>query len=154
MGGTAIMALNALLQLSGPVCGYTMLPTTQQPPTLVFTVTNGDFSRFVSTAEINAFPFLGQYFRSDVGPPLSITVSSAHRPLIPGTRVPVYKISALIDGGLGIDDVMEDYPSLTRQQIESAFLYAKVNPNPGAPYPNISFKRALRGMDLFKYLQT
>lgn len=152
MLGHSVMALNAFLQFSDQIWEISSLPMVEEPPMLVLTVTNADLTRFVSNADLNKFPFIGQYFRSDAGSPFSITVSSARNPIVPGTRIPIYKISALIEGGMNVESVMEDYPSLTREQIEFAYIYARANPYLGSPYPKTSFKRALRQMDFYKYL--
>lgn len=64
-------------------------------------------------------------------------------PLIEGTNIPVYRISALLQGELTIEQVMEDFPSLTRKQIVDAGKFAKKHPNIGDEYPPVSFKRLL-----------
>ena len=68
--------------------------------------------------------------------------------LIKGTDIEVHRVAALIDGGLSIDDVIEDYPSLTRDQVETAKAYAAAHPKRGRPYPSMTAKRALRGAGL------
>ena len=65
-------------------------------------------------------------------------------PKIPGTDIPLYRISALLDGGMRVAEVMEDFPSLNADQIIWARDYARQNPNFGRPYPNKSLKRLLR----------
>jgi uncharacterized protein (DUF433 family) len=65
-------------------------------------------------------------------------------PKIPGTNIPLYRISALLDGGMRIAEVMEDFPSLTAEQIVWARDYARRNPNFGRSYPTESLKRLLR----------
>jgi Protein of unknown function (DUF433) len=66
-------------------------------------------------------------------------------PKIEGTVIPIYRISALLDGGMSINDIAEDFPSLTKTQIEQAGLYAKEHPAPfGNPYPQQSLKRLIR----------
>lgn len=77
---------------------------------------------------------------------------AAKDPLIAGTKAPIYKIAALLDGGSSLEEVMRDYPSLTRVQIEKAWEYSKANPYRGRPYPSGSLKRALREMDFDLYL--
>jgi uncharacterized protein (DUF433 family) len=62
--------------------------------------------------------------------------------------VEVCRIAALLDGGLTADEVMGDYPSLTRDQIETAKAYAEAYPTAGRPYPRLTVKRALRGAGL------
>ncbi|NHZ37552.1 DUF433 domain-containing protein [Massilia rubra] len=64
-------------------------------------------------------------------------------PLIKGTSVEVYRISALLDGGAEIDAVLRDYPGLTRAEVQLASDYARAIPKKGRPYPKISFKRAI-----------
>jgi uncharacterized protein (DUF433 family) len=65
--------------------------------------------------------------------------------LIPGTRIPVYRVAALLEGGLSVEDVAEDFPSLTVEQIVAARCYAKVNPpSTDICYPRESLKRLLR----------
>lgn len=65
-------------------------------------------------------------------------------PLIAGTTVEVYRISTLLDAGMSADEVLKDYPSLTREQIEAARAYAAAKPKHGRPYPKTTFKSALR----------
>lgn len=65
-------------------------------------------------------------------------------PLIPGTTIPVFRIAALLDGGLSVSEVMEDFPSLAREQIQFARRYAQKNPNLWQKYPPVSLKRLLR----------
>lgn len=80
--------------------------------------------------------------------------AAATDPFIAGTNVPIYRISALLDGGANVEEVMRDFPSLTRAQIEGALEYSKASPNQGRPYPSRSLKRALREMDFDLYLNT
>lgn len=63
-------------------------------------------------------------------------------PLIPGTTVPVYVVAGLAQGQT-TEEILEDYPSLTREQVESAIEHAKVHPRMGRPYPARSFKRMI-----------
>ena len=53
-------------------------------------------------------------------------------PVIRGTRIGVYEVADLLKGS-SVDDVLEDFPSLTPESIESARLYAKAHPRPGRP---------------------
>jgi uncharacterized protein (DUF433 family) len=68
--------------------------------------------------------------------------------MIAGTDVEVHRIAALVDGGMSVDEVLADYPSLTRAAVETARAYAKAHPKPGRPYPSTSAKRALKGAGL------
>lgn len=155
MIGSIIMSIGAFSMLSTPISvDNSFVVPDVIVPSLTMSISNADYSRTISNATANTLIFSNQYFRSDVGSPLSITVSSAPNPVIPGTHIPIYKISALIDGGMNIESVMEDYPSLTREQIESSSAYARANPYSGPPYPKTTFKRALRKMDFYKYLSS
>lgn len=69
-------------------------------------------------------------------------------PLLKGTSIEVYRIAALLDGGAPIEEVLEDYPSLSRKQVETAQAYAEAYPKAGRPYPRTSVKRALQGAGL------
>jgi uncharacterized protein (DUF433 family) len=63
---------------------------------------------------------------------------------IRGTGVEAHRIAALIDGGMQPEDVLRDYPNLTRPQLEAAVAYARANPKQGRPYPTRTVKSALR----------
>jgi uncharacterized protein (DUF433 family) len=71
----------------------------------------------------------------DVGP-------THDEPIIRGTSIPVYVVAALAREET-IDQILEDYPSLNREQVEAAIEYAKAYPKRGRPYPGRSLKRAL-----------
>ncbi len=74
--------------------------------------------------------------------------SSGGEALIKGTRIEVFRIAALLDGGMTVDAVLHDYPSLTERQVLAAKAYAAVNPKVGRPYPGITAKAAMRGSGL------
>jgi uncharacterized protein (DUF433 family) len=65
-----------------------------------------------------------------------------------GSDIEVYRIAALLDGGMSVDAVLADYPSLTRDAVVTARAYAAAHPKPGRPYPRTTAKRALRGAGL------
>ena len=69
-------------------------------------------------------------------------------PLLKGTEIEVYRIAALLDGGWSIEQVIEDYPSLSRKDIATAKAYREAHPEAGRPYPRTSAKRALQGAGL------
>lgn len=69
-------------------------------------------------------------------------------PMLKGTSTEVYRIAALLEGGTPIEQVLEDYPSLSRNQVETARAYAEAYPKAGRPYPRTSVKRALQGAGL------
>jgi uncharacterized protein (DUF433 family) len=64
-------------------------------------------------------------------------------PFIKGTDIDAYRVAALAK--TSFDEAIFDYPNITKNQIESALLYAKVYPKPGRPYPAQSFKRSIIG---------
>lgn len=65
-----------------------------------------------------------------------------NEPIIKGTKIPVYMVAALARGQ-SIEEIVNDLPSLIRDQIEAAIEYAKAYPKRGRPYPPRSLKRAL-----------
>jgi uncharacterized protein (DUF433 family) len=69
-------------------------------------------------------------------------------PVLKGTDTEVHRIAALLDGELSVDEVLEDYPSLSREQVETAGAYAEAHPKAGRPYPRTTAKRALRDAGL------
>ncbi len=46
------------------------------------------------------------------------------KPVIRGTRIPVYFILGLIANGWTIDDILKEYPHLTREDVLAAVRYA------------------------------
>ncbi|WP_298277602.1 DUF433 domain-containing protein [uncultured Bradyrhizobium sp.] len=63
-------------------------------------------------------------------------------PVIHGTAIPVYMVAALAREET-TDEILDDYPSLTKEQVEAAVEYAKAYPKRGRPYPGRSLKRTL-----------
>lgn len=57
----------------------------------------------------------------------------AGTPVIRGTRIPVYDISASVAADIPIDRILAAYPSLDADSIELATLYAEANPPRGRP---------------------
>ncbi|MDG6996437.1 MAG: DUF433 domain-containing protein [Nitrososphaerota archaeon] len=49
----------------------------------------------------------------------------AGKPVIRGTRIPVDAILHRIAQGASIDDLLKDYPRITRKDIEAAIQYAE-----------------------------
>jgi uncharacterized protein (DUF433 family) len=64
-----------------------------------------------------------------------------------GTDIEVHRIASLLDGDMSTEEILEDYPSLNKEQVEFARAYAAIHPKPGRPYPKITAKSALRGAD-------
>jgi uncharacterized protein (DUF433 family) len=56
---------------------------------------------------------------------------SAGTPVIGGTRVPVYDVAASVAAGYPIERILSAYPSLNREQVELAALFAEANPQRG-----------------------
>ena len=68
--------------------------------------------------------------------------------ILKGTRIEAHRIAALLAGGMSPEDVAEDYPSLSVDQIASAKAYAEAYPKSGRPYPARTVKRTLKGAGL------
>jgi hypothetical protein len=58
--------------------------------------------------------------------------------------VEVHRIAALLRGGLSVNAVLEEYPFLSQDAVETARAYAEVFPRPGRPYPRTTANRARR----------
>jgi uncharacterized protein (DUF433 family) len=71
-----------------------------------------------------------------------IVQRSVGDPLIKGTDLSVYVIASLAEGQT-LEEVVEDYPGLTLEQVSRAVAYAQAYPKKGRPYPTRSFKRML-----------
>lgn len=54
-------------------------------------------------------------------------------PVIKGTRVPVYDVAASVVAGIPMEEILASYPSLNREQVELAALYAETNPSREGP---------------------
>jgi len=46
------------------------------------------------------------------------------KPVIKGTRIPIYLIIELIASGMTIKDVLKEYPELKEDDVKAALLYA------------------------------
>lgn len=46
------------------------------------------------------------------------------KPVIKGTRIPVYLILELLGAGLSIEDILREYPELTKEDILDAIKFA------------------------------
>jgi hypothetical protein len=58
--------------------------------------------------------------------------------------VEVHRIAALLRGGLSVDAVVEEYPFLSQDSVETARAYAQAFPRPGRGYPRTTAARARR----------
>jgi len=48
----------------------------------------------------------------------------AGKPVVKGTRIPVYLVIQLIATGMNIKDVLKEYPELKEDDVRAALLYA------------------------------
>ncbi len=46
------------------------------------------------------------------------------KPVIKGTRIPVYFILELLSNGWSVDDILREYPHLSREDVLAAIRYA------------------------------
>jgi len=76
-----------------------------------------------------------------------IEVVGDAEPVIRGTRISAYVIAGLA-AGQTVAEILEDYPSLSRAQVEAAMEYTKIYPKRGRPYPARSFRRMVRDIGL------
>lgn len=67
-------------------------------------------------------------------------------PRIKGADIEVYRVSALLDGGMSDAEILKDYPSLKPEHLQSAKAYAAANPKHGRPYPKTTLKKSLRAL--------
>ena len=54
-------------------------------------------------------------------------------PVFRGTRVPVYLIAEMVERGVSPEEILDGYPSLTRDMLDHAHVYAATHPKPGRP---------------------
>ena len=80
--------------------------------------------------------------------PGSAELADEGEALIKGTRIEAHRIAALLDGGMPIEEILADYPSLDEAQVSAAKAYADTHPKPGRPYPAMTDKAAMRSADL------
>lgn len=57
----------------------------------------------------------------------------AGTPVFRGTRIPVYLIAEMLEQGAAVEEIVEGDPSLTREQVEDARIYAATHPKRGRP---------------------
>jgi uncharacterized protein (DUF433 family) len=57
----------------------------------------------------------------------------AGTPVFRGTRIPVYLIADMIEQGASLKEVLEGYPSLTREMVEHARIFVATHPKRGRP---------------------
>lgn len=54
-------------------------------------------------------------------------------PVIRGTRITAQALLGRLEGGDTVEEILEDYPYLDREDVEAAALYARANPPRGRP---------------------
>lgn len=54
-------------------------------------------------------------------------------PCIRGTRIGVYEVASMLEQGAGEEEILEGYPSLKREQLELAKIFAQAYPRKGRP---------------------
>jgi uncharacterized protein (DUF433 family) len=54
-------------------------------------------------------------------------------PVIRGTRVPVYSVATSLAAGIPMERILRAYPSLDREKVELAGIFAEANPPRGRP---------------------
>jgi uncharacterized protein (DUF433 family) len=54
-------------------------------------------------------------------------------PCIRGTRISVYEVASMLDQGASEEEILEGYPSLKREQLELAKIFAQAYPRKGRP---------------------
>lgn len=59
----------------------------------------------------------------------------AGEPVVRGTRIPVHVLADLVAQGATIEELLEDYPALTRDTLDAALLYARLHPRRGPRRP-------------------
>jgi uncharacterized protein (DUF433 family) len=72
-----------------------------------------------------------------------IEVDARGEARIKGTRIEAHRIAALLAGGMSVEQVLADYPSLDARQVRAAQAFAEVHPKPGRPYPRTTAKATL-----------
>ena len=68
--------------------------------------------------------------------------------ILKGSKVEVYRLAALLAGGMTPQQIREDYPTLTLEEVATAKAYADTYPKSGRPYPSKTVKRAIKGAGL------
>jgi uncharacterized protein (DUF433 family) len=58
-----------------------------------------------------------------------------------GTRIPLAHISGLMAKGVPLAEVVEDYPALSRADLDFAAIHSKMKRNPGRPRKPLRFVR-------------
>ena len=54
-------------------------------------------------------------------------------PVIRGTRIAVYQLADMLEAGATKEEILEGYPTLNREKLDLALLYARAHPRRGRP---------------------
>jgi len=46
------------------------------------------------------------------------------KPTFKGTRIMVWQVLEMLEGGMSIDEILDDYPTITKEHIKAALQYA------------------------------
>lgn len=65
----------------------------------------------------------------------------AGEPVFAGTRIPLAHVSGLIAKGVPLAEIVEDYPALSRADLDFAAIHSKMKRNPGRPRKPLRFVR-------------
>jgi uncharacterized protein (DUF433 family) len=65
----------------------------------------------------------------------------AGEPVFAGTRIPLAQVSGLIAKGVSLAEIAEDYPALSRADLDFAAIHSKMKRNPGRPRKPLRFVR-------------
>jgi uncharacterized protein (DUF433 family) len=65
----------------------------------------------------------------------------AGEPVFAGTRIPLAHISGLFAKGVRREEIVEDYPALSRADLDFAAIHSKMKRNPGRPRKPLRFVR-------------
>ena len=65
--------------------------------------------------------------RTDLLERISIDPKVCHgKPCIKGTRIPIFVILDALAAGMTLDEIIEEYPPVTREDIQAALYYASL----------------------------
>lgn len=73
-----------------------------------------------------------------------VALADNGKALLDARGIEVHRIAALLRGGLSVNAVMEEYPFLSQDAVETAWAYAQAFPRPGRPYPRTTAATARR----------
>lgn len=63
-------------------------------------------------------------------------------PILKGTRITCQSVLGRIEGGETLDDLVEDYPEISKEAFEAALIYAKAHPPRGRPASGKPWRKA------------